>query len=361
MMLTLVLYGVSPALAATAPTLGTAQSYGILGGTTVTNTGPTVVNGDLGVSPGAAVTGFPPGIVTETIHAADAAALQAQNDVTTAYNNLAGQTCDFGPFGPTDLAGQTLVPGVYCFSSSVENTGVLTLNAGGDPNAVWVFKMGSTLITGPDSSVVVINGGQDCNVFWQVGSSATLDTTTNFVGNILALTSITLNTGADISGRALARNGAVTMDTNVITPTICRVTKALQLTKTASPVTYDHVGQTITYAYEIKNTGDVALTGPFTVSDDKAVVTCPQTPISLDPGASIICSASYIVTQDDLDAGSITNTATAKADNNGNYVTDQKQVTITRQGAPIPEFSTILLPVISVIGLMLLLQRRKSE
>ncbi|HMB45060.1 MAG TPA: ice-binding family protein, partial [Candidatus Methanoperedens sp.] len=107
---TALVFSASPALAATAPTLGTAQSYGVLGHTTVTNTGPTVVNGDLGLSPGTAVTGFPPGIATGTIHTADAAALQAQNDVTTAYNNLAGQTCDFDPFGPTDLAGQTLVP-----------------------------------------------------------------------------------------------------------------------------------------------------------------------------------------------------------------------------------------------------------
>lgn len=221
LLLTLVLFA-SPALAATSPTLGAADSFAILGAETVTNTGPTIVNGDLGVSPGTAVTGFPPGIVNGTIHAADAAALQAQNDVTTAYNNLAGQTCDFGPFGTTDLAGQTLVPGVYCFSSSAANTGVLTLDAEGNNNAVWVFKMGSTLVTGPGSSVVVINGGQDCNVFWKVGSSATLDTTTNFVGNILALTSITLNTGATVSGRALARNGAVTMDTNTITASICR-------------------------------------------------------------------------------------------------------------------------------------------
>jgi hypothetical protein len=215
-------FGVSPALGATAPTLGTAQSYGVLGSTTVTNTGLTVVFGDLGVSPGTAITGFPPGIVTGTIHSGDAAAGQAQSDVTTAYNNLAGQAVNFGPFSPTDLAGQTLVPGVYKYSLSVQNTGVLTLNAMGDPNAVWVFQIGSTLTAGSGSSVVVINGGQDCNVFWQVGSSATLGTT-KFVGNILALTSITLNNGANVSGRALARNGAVTMDTNVITPSSCGI------------------------------------------------------------------------------------------------------------------------------------------
>src|SRR5659263_591082 len=138
-------FGVSPALGATAPTLGTAQSYGILGSTTVTNTGPTIVNGDLGVSPGTAVTGFPPGIVTGTIHSADAAAGQAQIDVTTAYNNLTGQAVNFGPFSPTDLAGQTLVPGVYQYSSSVQNTGVLTLDAGATPMLSGSSKLGAHL------------------------------------------------------------------------------------------------------------------------------------------------------------------------------------------------------------------------
>lgn len=219
LLLTLVLFA-SPALAATSPTLGNAQSYGVLGGQTVTNTGPTIVNGDLGVSPGTAVTGFPPGIVYGTIYTADAA-LPAQSDVTTAYNALAGQACDSDLTGQ-DLGGLTLTPGVYCFSSEAQLTGTLTLDALGDPNAVWVFQIVSKLTTAPGSSVVVTNGGQDCNVFWQVGSSATLDTTTDFVGNILALTSISLNTGADVSGRALARNGEVTMDTNVITRSICR-------------------------------------------------------------------------------------------------------------------------------------------
>lgn len=278
--------GASPALAATAPTLGTAQSYGVLGGSAVTNTGPTVVIGDLGLSAGSAVTGFPPGIVTGTIHAADAAALQAKNDVTTAYINLEGQTCDFGPLGPTDLAGQTLVPGVYCFSSTVENSGVLTLDAGGNNNAVWVFKMGSTLKTGPGSSVIVINGGQDCNVFWQVGSSATLGTTTNFVGNILTLTSITLTTGADISGRALARNGAVTLDSNVLTPSICRgtPTTAPTLGKGFSPFTINIGGiSTITITLSNPSTSIATLTTPLIDTLPAGVNIAPT------PNASTTC------------------------------------------------------------------------
>lgn len=302
---TALVFSAYPALAATAPTLGTAQSYGVLGHTTVTNTGPTVVNGDLGVSPDTAVTGFPPGIVTGTIHTADAAALQAQNDVTTAYNNLAGQTCDFGPFGPTDLAGQTLVPGVYCFSSSAANTGVLTLDAGGNNNAVWIFKMGSTLVTGPGSSVIVINGGQDCNVFWQVGSSATLDTTTNFVGNILALTSISLTTGATVSGRALARNGAVTTDTNVITPSMCRLTptSAPTLGKGFSPFTTNMGGvSTLTITLTGSNTAtlsgpliDILPTGVTIANTPNASTTCDGTVSATAGGPNVTLSAGSII------------------------------------------------------------------
>src|ERR1700727_819187 len=136
------------AFAQTAPTLGTAQSFAVLGGSAVTNTGPTIITGDLGVSPGTAITGFPPGVVIGgAIHAADAVALQAQNDTTTAYNELAGQPCNTTFLVPTDIGGMTLIPGVYCFASSVQLTGTLTLNAGGNGNAVWIFKVGSTLIT----------------------------------------------------------------------------------------------------------------------------------------------------------------------------------------------------------------------
>ena len=200
--------------------LGTSQSFAVLGGSTVTNTGPTVVTGNLGVSPGSSVTGFPPGIVTGgSIHAADATAAQAQTDLTTAYNTAAGTPCN------VDLTGQnlgsvgTLTPGVYCFSSSAGLTGTLTLNMQGNPNAFFLFKIGSTLTTASASSVVLINsGGATCapNLFWQVGSSATLGTGSSFTGNILALTSITLTTGAGVNGRALARNGAVTLDTNTV-------------------------------------------------------------------------------------------------------------------------------------------------
>lgn len=200
--------------------LGTADAFAVLGGSTVTNTGPSVVNGDLGLSPGSAVTGFPPGIVNGTIHAADAAAAQAQADLTTAYNNAAGQACDSVLTGQ-DLGGLTLTAGVYCFSSSAGLTGTLKLDAQGVSAARFIFQIGSTLTTASSSRVMLINGARPCNVFWQVGSSATIGTTTSFVGNIMALTSITITTGATLKGRALARNGAVTLHRNVITTATC--------------------------------------------------------------------------------------------------------------------------------------------
>src|SRR4051812_1155946 len=213
-----------PAFAQTAPSLGTADTYAVLAGSTVTNTGSSVIGGDLGVSPGAAVTGFPPGLVSGgTIHAADAAALSAQNSLTTAYNNAAGQACTQDLTGQ-DLGGKVLTPGVYCFTSSAQLTGALTLNGLGSAAAVWIFKVGSTLTTASSSSVVMTASGSQCNVFWQVGSSATVGTSTSLAGNILALTSITMTTGANVVGRALARNGAVTLDTNNITPSSCAAT-----------------------------------------------------------------------------------------------------------------------------------------
>lgn len=200
--------------------LNTAQNFGVLGGSTVTNTGPSVVTGNVGVSPGSAVTGFPPGVVVGgTIHAADATAGQAQTDLTAAYNAAAGIACNTDLTGQ-DLGGLTLTPGVYCFDTSAGLTGTLTLDLQGDPSAFFLFKIGSTLTTASGSSVVLANsGGTTCppNVFWQVGSSATFGTGSSFSGNVLALTSITLTTGASLNGRALARNGAVTLDTNTVT------------------------------------------------------------------------------------------------------------------------------------------------
>ena len=199
------------ALAQVAPSLGQADGFAVLAGSAVSSTNATAVTGDIGVSTGTAIDGFPPGTLTGTKHSNDATAQGAQSDLTTAYNTLAGEACNTDLTG-SDLGGRTLAPAVYCFSSSAGLTGTLTLDAQNHANAVWVFKIGSTLTTATDSSVVIINGGSGCNVFWQVGSSATLGTATAFEGNIVALTSITMVAGATSTGRILARNGAVTMD-----------------------------------------------------------------------------------------------------------------------------------------------------
>ena len=210
----------APLLAQTAPSLGTAQPFAVLGGSTVTNTGPSVITGNLGVAPGAAITGFPPGVVLGSMHPADATAIQAKNDTVTAFNALGAQACTSNLTGQ-DLGAMVLTPGVYCFDTSAGLTGNLTLNALGNPNAVFIFKTGSTLVTASASTVTMINGAQACNVFWQIGSSATLGTASTMVGTLIALTSITLTTGANVSGRTLARNGAVTLDTNNVALTAC--------------------------------------------------------------------------------------------------------------------------------------------
>lgn len=247
-----------------AAAMGTEQNFAVLGGSTVTNTGSSVITGDLGLHPGTAITGFPPGLVTGEIHATDAVALQAQTDTTATYIDLAGQACDTTV--SADLGGTTLTPGVYCSASSIGLTGALTLDAGGDPNAVWVFQMGSTLTTASNSSVVLANGADACNVFWQVGSSATLGTTTSFVGNIFALTSITLNNGASVSGRVLARNGAVTLDNNTITAPVCGITPvdSITLDKAFSPGTINAGGvSTLTITLSNANDTPAHLIGPL--------------------------------------------------------------------------------------------------
>jgi hypothetical protein len=214
---------VTSALAAEAPILlGTTEPFAVLAGETITNTGPTTITGNVGLDPGTATPGFASVTLVgaSTLEVDNAVALDAKNALVTAYNDAAGR----GPATQiaTELGGQVLTGGVYdSAAGTFEITGTLTLDAQDDPDTVWVFQMESSLVTASASSVSLINGAQACNVFWQVGSSATLGTTTTFVGTIMALTSIFLETGATIQGRALARNGEVTMDTNTITRAAC--------------------------------------------------------------------------------------------------------------------------------------------
>jgi len=218
-MLSLVLAG--SAQAAPPVPLGTADGFAVLAGSTITNTGPTLISGNLGLHPGSAVVGFPPGTVNGARHVGNAAAQHAATDLTTAYNDAAGRPSSAA--SPPDVGGRTLTGGVYTSGlvGSLGLTGRLTLDAQGDPRAVFIFQIPSTLVTATDSSVRLVNGAQACNVFWQVGSSATLGTRTAFQGNILALTSISVNAGATVNGRLLARNGAVTLIDNTVTRSRC--------------------------------------------------------------------------------------------------------------------------------------------
>jgi len=213
------------ALAATDPGLRSAGSFAVLSGTpNITNTGPTWISGQVGISPGCAVTGMtyslPPGAgVSGAAHRCDAVALKAKNDLTGAYTRAANAPCP--GTNNTALGGRTLVPGVYCQTTSPTIIGTLTLNGAG----VYIFQIGSTLTTFTGARVRLVGGAQPCEVFWQVASSATLAVNTHFVGNIMALTDVHMQTGATLEGRALARNGAVTLDDNrIIQPGGCGFT-----------------------------------------------------------------------------------------------------------------------------------------
>jgi hypothetical protein len=227
----------SPASAAgyeNAVGLGTAGAYSVLAGSTVTNTNsPTRLSGDLGVSPGSAITGFPPGVADGATNAGNADAASAQSSLTTAYLDAQGRPATGTSLG-LSLVGGTHQPGVYKASSDLGISGAVTLDGQSDPNSVFIFQIGASLTTASSTSIVLIGKAQACNVFWQVGASATLGTSNTFVGTVMALTSITLNTGTTVAGRALARNGAVTLDDNVFTAPSC-ITTATTTTLTATP------------------------------------------------------------------------------------------------------------------------------
>jgi Ice-binding-like len=207
------------AQAATAPVgLGSAAPFSVLAGSTVTNTGPTTMFGDLGLDPGSSITGAPHAL--GSTHIDDGVALSAKNALTVSYTDAAGRPAT--KLASADLSGQTFTPGVYDASSALLfSAGNVTLNAQGNPNAVFIFQVGSSLTTGSATHVLLINGAQPCNVFWQIGASATLGTNSTFAGTVMALTTITAKTGVTLNGRLLARNGAVNLDTNTITTSAC--------------------------------------------------------------------------------------------------------------------------------------------
>src|SRR5450759_4271682 len=213
--------------------LGTTSGFAVLAGETITNTGPTTITGDVGLSPGSAFvdTGV---TLNGTAHISDAVATQAKTDLVTAYNDAAGRAVTSNE--PVELGGLTLGPGVYSSGGVLGITGTLTLDAEGDPNAVFIFQSTATLTTASRSVVRLINGARFCRVFWVVPSSATLGTNSIFVGHIFALTDIHAQTGATVQGQLLARNGEVTLDTNTITNGICaNVTPTPSPSPTTSP------------------------------------------------------------------------------------------------------------------------------
>ena len=321
----------SSAPAAVVPSLGNAQSFAVLGASAVTNTGTSVITGDLGIAPGLAssVSGFPPGIVIGTIFAGpvspDPFAAAARLDASAAFTFL-DQPCNTTyPPGDKDLSGLTLTPGVYCSTSSFSLTGTLTLNALGNPNAVWIFKMpASTLTTFSDSVVKLINGGQACNVFWRVGSSATIGTRTTFVGTVIADQSIGLvGGGASISGRALALNGAVTLNNNTIAASACSVLSpgTPTLGKSFSPPVIDDNGvstSTLTITLSNSSTNAATLSAPLTDTFPAGVTiaTTPNlsttciggmfTPSPMTGDAALTLSAGAIPAGNGITAGTCT-------------------------------------------------------
>jgi hypothetical protein len=239
--------GVPSAAAAMAPvSLGSSAGFTVLAGSTVTNTGATTVTGDLGLSPGTAVTGFPPGQLTGATHIADDAAVQAKSDLVAAYNDAAARPTTNTV--PVELGGTIKAPGVYASPAGTFGiTGTVTLDGQGDPNAVFIFKAASTLITASASGVSLINGARACNVFWQVGSSATLGTYSIIRGNVLAMASITVTTGVTVDGRALAREAAVTLDTDTITRPTCELPAGPSTTSLATSANPGTAGQPVTF------------------------------------------------------------------------------------------------------------------
>jgi Ice-binding-like/IPTL-CTERM motif len=361
----------APALAQTAPSLGAAQPFAVLAGTAVTNTGPSTINGDLGISPNtaASVTGFPPGVINGTLHAADGVALNAQNAMTTAYNALFAQPCNTTFGVPTDVGGTTRTAGVYCFASSAQITGDLTLDAQGDPNAVFIFKTGtagaSTLTTAPASRVLLVNGAQACNVFWAVSSSATVDTTSTFAGNILAQASITVNGGAQLFGRLFAK-AAVTLINDVVDATVCTGIAGASCTAAQAPTITPIPSQVIPV---VKVGGSVAV--GFTIGGgiitDALGVRATSSDTTLIPQSAMVITkgvgGARVLTITGADGRSGVTDITVSVTDSGAGCTTSVTFRLTVGAVPVPtlsEWAMVWLTLLLTGGGVLMLRRRSS-
>jgi Ice-binding-like len=345
------------AMGATVP-LGTTAPFAVLAGATITNTGPTTITGDVGLSPGSSFvdTGV---TLNGTRHIADAVADQAQTDLTTAYNDAAGRTPIL--LGGVELGGRTLTPGVYSSGGVLEITGTLTLDAQGDPEAVFIFQSTATLVTAANSVVRLVNGARFCRVFWVVPSAATLGTDSIFKGHIFAVSGIQAYKGANIEGQLLVqRAGAVTLENNVITNIPCASVRAIHVTKTASRTTLTGSGS-VTYTYRVTNPGTYVLDA-ITVTDDKVSPVVYQSGDTngdnrLQPGEIWIYTATT-----NIDV-TTTNTGTASGTQGGVTVTGTATAKVvvrtggsssgTVTGGNIPKTSTPLYDVL-LLGVALM-------
>src|SRR5580765_1491410 len=250
-----------------APNLGAARAFAVLAASTVTNTGVSAIAGDLGLSPGISVTGFPPGMLAGTMHVTDPTAAQAQLDLTAAYNDAAGRTLGAITLAG-NLGGMTLAPGLYKSTSSLAiSSGDLTLDAKGDASAVYIFQMGSTLVTTVGRKVILAGGAQAANIYWQVGSSATLGVSSVFKGTIMAMASITATTGASVEGRLLARTAAVTLDNN----SILRTAAVVAVVPAPAPAPAPVVCQDVTTLVAGGSSGSICSSAAFTSGANSTV------------------------------------------------------------------------------------------
>lgn len=343
-----------PTLAAGAePTvnLGTTAGFAVLAGSTITNTGPTTITGDVGLHPGSAFvdTGV---TLNGARHITDAVANQAKIDLVTAYNDAAGRPVSNAV--PVDLGGLTLGPGVYSSGGVLGITGTLTLDARGDPDAVFIFQSTATLITASASRVQLINGARFCRVFWVVPSSARLGTNSQFVGHIFALTDIAAQTGARVEGQLLARNGQVTLDTNVITNEICTARRTINVTKTASATSLPAGGGSVTYTYTVTNPGTVEFSN-VTVTDNKV---SPVTYVSGDTSDDEILQPgeTWTYTATDRLTATTTNVATVRGTGAGVVTTDTATTTVSvAAGGLLPNTATPWYSILLVGVVMVLL------